>query len=55
MLFTDDMKDLLELFIRHKVEYLLTGGFAVNFYGYVRTTQDIAILLFPSKENSRKQ
>ena len=53
MLFTDDMKELLQLFEHHKVRHVLVGGFAVNYYGYVRTTQDIDILIYPSKENAR--
>lgn len=51
MIFTKDMKELIELFEKHSVQYTLVGGFAVNFYGYVRTTQDIDFLLFPSEEN----
>lgn len=39
---------------RHEVEYVLVGGFAVNFYGYIRTTQDINILVNQSTENARK-
>ncbi len=54
MLFTEDMKDLIELFERYSVEYILVGGFAVNYYGYVRTTQDIDILIYPSSENAQK-
>ncbi len=52
MLFTADMKDLLRLFDEHNVECVLVGGFAVNYYGYVRTTQDIDLLVFPSPANS---
>ncbi len=54
MIFTPDMKDLLGLFERHQVQYALVGGFAVNYYGYVRTTHDIDILIFPSAENARR-
>ena len=54
MLFTADMKDLLRLFDEHEVEYVLVGGFAVNYYGYVRTTQDIDLLVFPAPENARR-
>ena len=53
MLFTEDMKDLITLFTKNNVKYVLVGGFAVNYYGYIRTTQDIDILLYPSKENAR--
>ncbi|MCU0235058.1 MAG: nucleotidyltransferase [Thermoanaerobaculales bacterium] len=54
MLFTTDMRDLLRLFGQHDVEYVMVGGFAVNFYGYVRATQDIDLLVFPSPENARR-
>jgi predicted nucleotidyltransferase len=33
---------------------MLVGGFAVIYYGYVRTTQDVDILVFPSPENAQK-
>ncbi len=52
MLFTADMKELLKLFAKHEVEYILVGGFAVNYYGYVRTTQDIDLLVSPAPENA---
>ncbi len=54
MFLSEDMKDLIKLFNQNEVSYLLVGGFAVNYYGYVRTTQDIDFLLFPSKENAHK-
>lgn len=54
MFFSDDMKDLIQLFKEHDVKYVLVGGFAVNYYGYVRTTQDIDFLLYPSVKNSKK-
>jgi len=54
MIFTQDMKDLIEIMERHQVEYVLVGGFAVNYYGYIRTTQDVDILIKPSFKNSRK-
>ena len=53
MLFTQDMKDLIEIFENHEVKYALVGGFAVNYYGYSRLTQDIDLLIFPSKENAK--
>jgi predicted nucleotidyltransferase len=52
LVFTKDMKDVIELFEKYKVQYALVGGFAVIYYGYVRTTQDIDFLLFPSEENA---
>ncbi|MCP4896588.1 MAG: hypothetical protein GY906_06385 [bacterium] len=54
MLFSDDMRELLQLFEKNDVEYVLVGGFAVNYYGYVRTTQDIDFLILPSAENAQR-
>ncbi len=54
MFFSQDMKDLVTLFNKYEVSYVLVGGFAVNYYGYVRTTIDIDFLLYPSIENARK-
>ncbi len=54
MIFTQDMKDLIEIMERHEVQYVLVGGFAVNFYGYIRTTQDVDVLVNPSSENARR-
>ncbi len=52
MLLSADMRELIALFRRHHVRYLLVGGHAVNYYGYVRTTQDLDLLIFPSTENA---
>jgi len=52
MQFSDDMKTLIRLFEKHRVRYVLVGGHAVNYYGYVRTTQDMDILVFPSSGNA---
>ena len=54
MFFSQDMKDLVLLFNKYDVSYVLVGDFAVNYYGYVRTTLDIDFLLYPSKENAGK-
>ncbi len=54
MFFSTDMKDLISLFHKHEVVYALVGGFAVNYYGYSRMTQDIDFLLYPSKQNATR-
>lgn len=46
------MKDLVALFHEHGVEYAIVGGFAVNYYGYLRMTQDIDFLVVPSQANA---
>jgi hypothetical protein len=45
MALSDDMAELLSLFEKHEVEYVLVGGYAVNDYGYIRSTQDIDLLV----------
>jgi predicted nucleotidyltransferase len=54
MLLTDDMRELLALLAEHGVEHVLVGGIAVNYYGYVRSTQDLDILIVPSIANARR-
>jgi predicted nucleotidyltransferase len=52
MLLSDDMRELLRLFRHLGVQYVVVGGFAVNYYGYVRTTQDIDVLVNPTGDNA---
>lgn len=52
MFLSSDMKDLIELLHKTNVIYALVGGFAVNYYGYIRTTQDIDFLIYPSHDNA---
>jgi predicted nucleotidyltransferase len=54
MFFSQDMIDFFQLLKKHKVQYVVVGGFAVIYYGYVRTTQDIDILSLPTAENAKK-
>lgn len=49
-----DMHDFLELLIKHGVQFALCGGFAVSYYGFIRTTMDIDILVFPSADNAAR-
>jgi predicted nucleotidyltransferase len=49
-----DFKEFLSLLERHDVEYLLIGGYAVNYYGYVRYTGDIDIFVSSSPENAAR-
>ena len=48
------MKDLIRILNEKNVAYALVGGFAVNYYGYIRTTQDIDFLVYPSLNNADK-
>lgn len=49
-----DFKELLKLLEKHKVEYMIIGGYAVAFYGYPRFTKDIDIFFEVSEENIHK-
>lgn len=54
MQFSADMKKLLELFGEYGVRYALVGGHAVTYYGYVRTTQDMDLLVLPTADNAER-
>jgi len=54
MQLSSDMKEFIRLFTKYGVIYALVGGHAVNYYGYVRATQDMDLLVEPSAENSQR-
>ena len=47
-----DMHDFLQLLLKHNVQFALCGGFAVTYYGFIRTTMDIDILIYPTAPNA---
>lgn len=49
-----DFKDFLQLLNRYEVEYLLIGGYAVAYHGYVRYTGDMDIFVRLSPENAAR-
>lgn len=49
-----DFKEFLKLLNENEVEYLLIGGYAVNYYGYVRPTGDMDIWISVNRENAEK-
>ena len=51
---TQDFKEFVRLLNDHEVEYLLIGGYAVNFYGYVRYTGDMDIWVALDPSNAKK-
>ncbi len=46
--------ELLQALNQHEVEYLVVGGYAVNFHGYRRTTGDIDLWIKPDNDNKVK-
>ena len=49
-----DFKEFIELLNKHKVDYLVVGGYAVSLYGYPRYTGDIDFWIKPNKLNASK-
>ena len=49
-----DFKDFLRLLNFHKVRYVLVGGYAVGYYGYLRSTGDMDIWIERSVSNSKQ-
>jgi Nucleotidyl transferase of unknown function (DUF2204) len=49
-----DFEEFLKLLHKRNVEYVVVGGYAVAFHGYVRATKDIDILFNNSKVNIRR-
>lgn len=47
-----DFRDLLELFNRNKVKYIIVGAYALAFHGIPRFTGDIDILVNQLPENA---
>ena len=49
-----DFRDLFELFNKHKVKYVIVGGYALAFHGAPRYTGDMDIFVKPDKANAVK-
>jgi hypothetical protein len=49
-----DFKEFIELLNKHRVEYLVVGGYAVAMYGHPRFTGDIDFWVNPNKINAKK-
>lgn len=45
---------LLAVLVRHEVDFLVVGGFAVSAHGFARATKDIDICPNPVEENLRR-
>jgi hypothetical protein len=53
MLTSPDFKELLNLLEKHKVRYLVVGGYAVMKYTEPRFTKDLDVWVSTDKENSQ--
>jgi hypothetical protein len=48
-----DFKDLLALFNKHEVDYIIVGAYALAFHGAPRYTGDLDVLVKPDPTNAR--
>ena len=47
----DDFKELLSVFNKHKVKYLVIGAYAVGYHAQPRATKDLDLLIQPAPKN----
>ncbi len=51
---TEAHRKLLTCLLENGIEFLLIGGYAVNYHGYPRYTMDMDIWLKPNNENKQR-
>lgn len=54
ILFPKDFHDFLKLLSEHDVRYMIVGGYATGYHGYVRATGDLDIFVEVSESNAKK-
>jgi hypothetical protein len=54
ILMNSDFKDLLRLFAKHEVRYLVVGGYAAMHYSQPRFTKDLDLWLEPTGPNASR-
>ena len=52
--FPTHFKDFIVELNKHKVEYMLIGGYALGVYGHIRATNDLDIYINATEENALK-
>ena len=52
MLTSPDFRDLLKIFEKHKIRFLIVGGYAVMKYSEPRFTKDLDVLISTDKDNT---
>jgi hypothetical protein len=54
MIIQDDLKEFFRLLNENRVEYVIVGGYAVAFHGFVRATKDIDVLFSNTPSNIKR-
>ena len=49
-----DFREFLEHLIKHKVIFMIIGGYAVSWHGHSRNTEDIDVWIDPSFDNIQR-
>lgn len=52
MVMNKDFKEFIQLLNANNVKYLIVGGYAVGFHGYLRYTKDLDVWLLISEDNA---
>ncbi len=53
-LIKDDFRDFIDLLNKHRIDYCITGAYAVSFHSEPRSTRDIDFYIAPTQTNSIK-
>ena len=53
-LIANNFEDIIRAFDRHHADFIIAGGYAVIFHGYVRTTGDLDLWVKPVTDNQSK-
>ena len=51
MIIHRDFEELFRILNEHRVDYVIVGGYAVAFHGYIRATKDIDVLFNNTPDN----
>jgi len=54
MAISPDFRDLLMLFAKHRVEFVIVGGYALAHHGAPRYTGDIDLFIRPTEDNAHR-
>ena len=54
MIINPDFKEFIQLLNENNVDYLIIGGYALAFHGYLRYTQDIDFWVWSDADNAKK-
>ena len=49
-----DFQEFVELFVAHKVEFLIVGGYALAAHGHPRYTKDLDVWVWVGSENTQR-